>query len=414
LSIGSTRFFGGEYLEKFENPAVVIGGGINGLGVIRNLGRNGVDVYCAIDEKDPAIYSKYCKGYFSLPGVENDLTKLKSFLTIFEHQITREAVVFPTSDISAINVSSVIPKMEKCVASISDKETLETLVKKTKFYHSLKTMGVPHPTTLFPSISENLKNIQETPFPVFVKPSLSQIFSQKFGKKGFIVNSKGELNRYLRLMDKYKIDVMVQEIVPGPATNHYLIDGYLDKNFTPVALFARRRLRMWPPSLGNSTICESVPISEVSDMKETLVEYLTSIGFRGIFNAEFKRDSRDNVCKLLEVNARSWWYNSFPSTCGVNIILMAYLEAIGRTLKPVRHYEVGTKLIYFMEDIKWALSMFYQRKFSFRQWLSPMIGKRDWAIFARDDVNPFIMSVLKTARIFMSLKNVRVGLKQGK
>ena len=47
---------------NWHNPAVVIGGTENGLGVIRNLGRNGVDVYCVLDDKDVAFYSKYCRG----------------------------------------------------------------------------------------------------------------------------------------------------------------------------------------------------------------------------------------------------------------------------------------------------------------------------------------------------------------
>ena len=196
-------------------------------------------------------------------------------------------------------------------------------------------------------------------------------------------------------MEKHKIDVMVQEIVSGSATNHYFIDGYLDKNLKPVALFARRRLRMWSLSFGNSTVCVSVPISEVVDMKETIVKYLTSIGFRGIFSAELKIDPRDNAGKLLEVNARSWWYNSFPSACGVNIIFMACLEAIGKDVKFIEDYEIGTNLIYFTEDLNWLSAMFAQSKLSFSEWLSPMIGKKDWVVFAKDDLRPFMMNILR-------------------
>ena len=393
-------------MDRYENPAVVIGGGVNGLGIIRNLGRIGVNVYCVVDEKDVAVYSKYCRGYFVFPGVGRDLQKLRIFLTKFERQLVRGAVLFPTSDISVLNVSSLIGEMENYLASISDKEVLERLVYKRKFYHSLMIKGVPHPVTLFPDLEE-LKDIgKELTFPVFIKPSMSQVFSKKFGKKGFVADSERELYQYLRLMEKYKIDVMVQEIVPGSATNHYFIDGYLDKNSKPVAVFARRRLRMWPLSFGNSTACVSVPISEVGDLKETIVKYLTSIGFHGIFSAEFKIDPRDNVGKLLEVNARSWWYNSFPSACGVNIIFMAYLEAIGKDAKSVENYEIGTNLIHFAEDLKWLSTMFAQSKLSFREWLSPMIGKKDWVVFAKDDLKPFIMNILRVATDFADREKI--------
>ena len=95
-------------MSQYETPAVVIGGGVNGLGIIGNLGRNGVDVYCVVNKKNEAVYSKYCKKYFVSPGVEHDLQKLTIFLTKFKHKIGREAVLFPTSDISLINVSLLI------------------------------------------------------------------------------------------------------------------------------------------------------------------------------------------------------------------------------------------------------------------------------------------------------------------
>jgi len=392
-------FLGESLLNKYENPAIVIGGGVNGLGIIRNLGRKGVEVYSVVDEKDHSVHSKYCKDYFVLPGVGHDFHKLETFLAKFEHELIRKAVLFPTSDMAAINVSSLIGEMDKYVACISDREVIETLVRKKRFYHSLINRGVPHPRTLFPGEKESLTNIEdEVVFPVFVKPSVSQTFAMRFGRKGFVANSKEELNRYLSLMDKNQIDVMVQEIVAGPPTNHYFIDGYFDRNSRLLAIFARRRLRMWPLDFGNSTTCVSVPISEVVDMKETIIKYLASIGFRGIFSAEFKRDSRDNVGKLLEVNARSWWFNSFPSACGVNIIFTAYLEAIGEVPENSGDYETGKYLIYFIEDLKCSIPMSIQGKLSFREWVSPMLGKKDWVIFANDDLRPFVMNLLQTLK----------------
>ena len=48
---------------KKRMPVIVLGGGINGLGVIRNLGSNGIDVFCAAGKKDMVAYSKYCKNF---------------------------------------------------------------------------------------------------------------------------------------------------------------------------------------------------------------------------------------------------------------------------------------------------------------------------------------------------------------
>jgi predicted ATP-grasp superfamily ATP-dependent carboligase len=365
---------------------------------MRNLGRQGIDVYCVTDKKDYANSSKYCKGYFVVPGVETDLQKLRNFLVKSKLSETGKAVLFPTTDMSVLNLSSLIGEVDNYLAPISKQEVIETLVKKRKFYQSLVDVNVPHPITLFTDAPEDLKNIdKKIAFPVFVKPSVSQTFYRRFGTKGFVVDTKEKLYRTLRLMDKEDIEVTIQEIVAGPPTNHYFVDGYLDAKSRLVAIFARRRLRMWPLAFGNSTVCVSVPISEVEDMKDTVVRYLVSIGFHGIFSAEFKRDSHDHIGKLLEVNARSWWYNTFPSSCGVNIILAAYLESIGKEIVNPEDYPIGKYMVYF-SDVKSSLMMLLQKELSLRQWATPLTSVRDWVVFAKDDPNPFSMNIPRTLK----------------
>ena len=61
-----------ENMTKYRNPAIVFGGGINWLGLVRNLGRSGVGVYCVVDKTDIAIYSKYCTKYFIVPHIEEE------------------------------------------------------------------------------------------------------------------------------------------------------------------------------------------------------------------------------------------------------------------------------------------------------------------------------------------------------
>lgn len=386
--------------KKYKNPAIVVGGGVNGLGIIRCLGKKGVDVYCAIDKKDEAVYSKYCKKCFVVPGVEHDLEILRKFLTDFEKRLKYRAVLFPVSDISILNVSALIDEMDNYCISISDKKILETIIKKKNFYQSLKEKETPHPKTIILNGPDNLEDISDiTKFPVFVKPSMSQIFLEKFGgKKAFIADSEDELRKYVGLAKRHNIDVVIQEIVIGRPTNHLFIDGYFNKNSKPTALFARRRIRMWPQYYGNSTVCESIPISDADKMKDIVVNYLSSIGFQGIFSAEFKVDERDGIAKLLEINARSWWYNAFPANCGIDIIFMAYLEAIGEEITPIFNYESGKYLIYLLEDFNWALSAFFHKNFSLGKWLLPLKKKKNWAVFSGDDLKPFIVSIFKSLR----------------
>ena len=103
---------------------------MTGLGVIRNLGRNGVDVYCILDKKDEAVYSKYCKKYFIVPEISQNKEKLKIFLTKLQSQLNHKAVLFPTSDLHALNVSSLKNETDAYLIPIADRKVSSQTQKK--------------------------------------------------------------------------------------------------------------------------------------------------------------------------------------------------------------------------------------------------------------------------------------------
>ena len=56
---------------------------------------------------------------------------------------------------------------------------------------------------------------------------------------------------------------------------------------------------------------------------------ITGCGLRGIFSVELKRDANSGIAKVLEVNARPWWYVHYATACGVNVCEMTYRAALG-------------------------------------------------------------------------------------
>jgi len=125
----------------------------------------------------------------------------------------------------------------------------------------------------------------------------------------------------------------------------------VDRGGTIRALFARRRLRMFPPDFGNSTLMVSVPRTEVGDAPKTLARLFEELRYRGIFSAEFKQDARDGRFKLLEVNARPWWYVEFAARCGVDVCAMAVRDALGKPIETVDRYTVGRRCVYPYYDL---------------------------------------------------------------
>jgi predicted ATP-grasp superfamily ATP-dependent carboligase len=206
------------------------------------------------------------------------------------------------------------------------------------------------------------------------------------------------------LSSKYKIDTIIQEVISGGDKNLYGVAGYFDRKGLPKALFAYRRLRGWPPMFGTNSLMESIPISDVTSIKETAETYLHQLGYHGIMEAEFKRDPRDGFFKLLEINARSWWQNSLPTRCGINIVFISYLDAIGKEIEYTQEYEGGVKWIHFLNDLRSSIKT--SNNMTIKEWVSSLHGIKDWAYFSADDPIPWITNPLFD---FVSLKKSNIS-----
>jgi len=384
-------------MSKFKVPAIVFGGdAINALGVARNLGRNGVDVYYVAEERNEAMFSRYCKKSFRIPKIQEDRKRQRGFLLEFKKEISPSAVVFSGSDIFSLKLSSLKDEVDDNYHFLlPGKEIVETLVNKKKFYQSLDEQKIPHPITHFPENFDSIEELSEhVDYPVYVRPAISQIFTERFGRKGFVARSEKELTRYCALSARYNIDFMIQEIIPGPAMNLFGLCGYFDTDADPVGLFAYRRLREWPHKFGTNSLIQSVPVSDISQLEDLTVNYLHSIGYHGLMEAEFKKDIRDGDFKFLEVNARSWWQNSFPTRCGINLVFMAYLDATGDETDYDEDYQVGVKWIYFLNDLRSVIEMLREGEITALEWLSSLHTINDWAYFSADDTLPWMLSPL--------------------
>jgi len=169
-------------------------------------------------------------------------------------------------------------------------------------------------------------------------------------------------------------EMMLQEYIPGPPSNHYFIDGFVDRFGVVRALFARQRLRMSPPDFGNSTLMVSVPLSDTDNASAALRTLFADIDYRGIFSAEFKRDPRDGVFNLIEVNARPWWYVEFAARCGVNVCKLAIGDALGEPVETISEYEVGRRCVFPYYDLQAVRAEFSAGRLGLMGWARSWLG----------------------------------------
>jgi len=322
---------------------LVLGSGITVLGVLRALSEVDADAVALPDVDRVTRRSRWFRaGPSALSGMTPDaLPQALESLPV-------ATVLMACSDLWVRTVAALPAEVRiRYPASVAPLQALELLVDKGRFGSALDRLGLPHPATRLMNSVQDLAVVPDTVIQnSFLKPVHSQQFFARFGVKAFRIADRSNARDRLAECIDAGFQMMLQDYISGPATNHYFIDGFIDRFGVVRALFARRRLRMSPPDFGNSTSQTSVPVEETGDASATLKTLLADIGYRGIFSAEFKRDPRDGVFNLIEVNARPWWYVEFAARCGVNVCKLAIRDALGQPVETISEYAVGRRCVY--------------------------------------------------------------------
>lgn len=349
-----------------KTPALVLGNGITALGVQRILGRAGIP-YFVVERQDPFLTRS--RWYRPLPP-GSDPVEPADLHTWLSGLFLDEAVLLPCSDHWAMAVARMDPELRsRFPASVARPEVLERFVDKGRFAELLVDLGIHHPWSRLVTTPEDLDAIPEGKFEAaFLKPRDSVRFFRTFGVKAFRAADRPELEAHLARVTGAGLGVIVQEYIPGPAENHYFVDGFRDRHGAIRALFARQRLRMYPPHFGNSTFMRSVHPGEVEGAVRQLERLLAETEYRGIFSAEFKLDPRDDLFKLLEVNTRAWWYVDYAARCGVDVCSMSYRDALGQDVENVDSYRIGSTCVYPYPDFFACRTMRHAGELTLGSW----------------------------------------------
>jgi len=369
-------------------PALVLGTGITVLGVIRGLGRAGINCYCLSSRLSFLESSRYCR---TLPEHLGQLSAGDS-LPEFLHKLPfQRAVLIPCSDEWVLASAQLEePLKSRFLTSQPSAGTLDLLVDKGGLERLLSEKGLPHPRTVVLESEADLESLPDDMFEnAFLKPRDSEHFFKTYWVKAFRVKSREDaIERYRRISQK-GLEMVIQEYIPGPSDNHYFIDGFVDRNGRVCTTFARRRIRMYPPDFGNSSYMTTIPLEEVSQAVDTLTNMFEAIKYRGIYSAEFKRDERDGRYCLLEVNARPWWYIWFTEISGIPISAMAYRDALELEVTPVTDYAPGVSLVYPYYDLYACWQMNREGRLKLSTWTRQWMTAKQ-AVFCLSDPMPSI------------------------
>lgn len=371
-------------VEAGRIPAIVMGRGPTALGILRSLVLAGIPAYVACPADDLAARSRWFR---PTPGVPWDGRPGPQALDALRAMPLDRAVIIPGADDAALWLAD-LPASDlgsRFLVSTASHTAQALLQDKSVFAGYVAAAHVPHPRTFRLG---SLADVAAVPMAdlgrVFIKPVNSQRFSDVVGAKGVWVSSREALRDTWARFHAQGFSVMAQEYVPGPASEHFFIDGFRDAHGVYAGLFARQRMRMSPPDFGNSSCSRAIPLDSVPDAVRHIRRVLDGLDYRGIFSAEFKHDPRDGAFRIIEVNTRAWTYVEFAARHGVNVCEMAWRDAQGLPVpRAPRAYADGALCVDLYHDIA-----------SVRRQHVPLLGlagqwlRADLHVFRMDDPMP--------------------------
>jgi predicted ATP-grasp superfamily ATP-dependent carboligase len=295
------------------------------LAIVRSLGRRGIEVTVASEEKTSlAGCSKWCSDRLVCPCPRATPRLFEDWLTS-TLALMPDAVLFFASDVTASVVGKCRADLpEPALALLLPQESLAVALDKSATLDLARKLGVPAPRSAQFARGEAIdETCADLGYPVAIKASQSDL---PYRCATTYARDPGEFRMLLDEVLRECPAALVQEVIPGEGT---AIFALFDTG-KPLVTFAHRRLIEKPPWGGVSALCES--IDPPLDALGFALDMLKELNWHGPAMVEFKRNP-DGVPCLMEINPRFWGSLELAVRSGVDFPYMCMQLALGEPME---------------------------------------------------------------------------------
>jgi predicted ATP-grasp superfamily ATP-dependent carboligase len=226
-------------------------------------------------------------------------------------------------------------------------------------------------------------------------------------RKVIICDSYSDLEEWYSKVSRVDPRVVLQDLIPGDDSCLYYACGYFDSEGKPEALFAGQKLRLTPIHFGSASFVKSIYDEALLDSAASL---LSPLNYRGLFGVEFKKDPRDDIYKVIEVNVRWGLWDGMAARCGIDIAYLAYAREVGLDYDFEPRYREGVNWLSIRRDFDAFIDYRREGSLSTFAWIKSLVGETEHAVFAKDDIQP----ILSELRAIFSEKIGRRFRKSGR
>ena len=351
-----------------KTPVLILGGKENSLSVTRHLGRLGIAVRVSGTANCLGMYSRYCRESLPVRRGTLQIDHWKHLLLGAGRRLDGHIVLAMSDEALEFLIANHSALQARYLLDVSDPQQHRDLLDKQKTLELASAAGIAAPRFWTPKTQTELAAIRGLiRFPVMVKPKSSHKFSRALGVKLFIIeDSFDELARKFQIARDLDLDVMVVEMIPGPDSLLSSYYSYIDGNGTKLFRYTKRIIRRWPVNRGNACYHANDWLPETAAAGEKLFDH---IGLKGLGNVEFKRDTRDGLLKVIEVNTRITAAQELTVRSGIPIDLIIYLNLTGQPVPQYRDYRHDLRLWHPFRDFLCYLELRQRHELTFPQWL---------------------------------------------
>jgi len=309
-------------------PAVVVGGSLNALGVVRSLAHGRMPIYLLeTSRRCAAGWSRHCK---YVPISAPDGRALTTKLVELARKLACRPVLILTSDQSVNCVSENRRVLEPLYRiSLPAAEMVETLADKTLFQSLAEREGFNVPRSVCISDPAGLDRLEGLTPPLIVKPGDKTLVLKGLAERAVVAATLSEARRAAARMLSCAPRVIVQHFIDGPDTEIFFVLFSCDSSGKVLGLFPGRKLVCSPPTIGNTAVCVAAP-AEAGELTSATLQFIKQVGYRGLGSLEFKRDRRSGRFVIIEPTVgRTDWQEEIATLCGINLPLLTYHSEIG-------------------------------------------------------------------------------------
>jgi predicted ATP-grasp superfamily ATP-dependent carboligase len=314
------------------------------MNMVRALGMGGIGCAVVTQPGDAVLHSRYTTQAMFWEDFENGGEALVEMLMRFGSAQPEPPVLFYQQDAQLLMVSRQRERLSKAFRFVvPDAALVEDLVDKARFQILAERLDLPVPKTrridLATGTSPSSPPDLDLRFPIVVKPLTRFIAWGNVGGDGkaLRVENRAALAELWPSLVAGRMDLLAQEMIPGPETKIESYHCYVDRQGVVVGEYTGRKIRTYPEALGHST---ALTITDAPDVAELGRDLVAKLNFSGVAKFDFKRAPDDSL-HLLEVNPRYNLWHYVGAVAGVNLPALVHGDLTGLPRPAPRSAKAG-------------------------------------------------------------------------